>query len=114
VARRLTREQQKERTREELLSAAARVFAQKGYEGASIDDVAAEAGFTKGAFYSNFASKDDVFIALVEDRSRNWTMAAARAYEGHVVALLEPVEALLARPIEPRSDLRLSASVEAV
>src|SRR5437764_1063026 len=80
AAGRQTREQKKAQTHRQLLEAAARVFARKGYRAASVDDVAAEAGFTKGAFYSNFDSKEDVFAALVEDRSRNWTMSVASAY----------------------------------
>jgi AcrR family transcriptional regulator len=91
VPKRLTREEQKARTRSLLMEAAARVFARKGYHAATVDDVAQEAGFTKGAFYSNFASKDDVFIALVEDRSLNWTLAVARAYAGSE-PLLERLE----------------------
>src|SRR3712207_9140043 len=46
------------RTREELLAAATRVFAARGFGGASIDEVAAEAGYTSGAIYANFAGKD--------------------------------------------------------
>jgi AcrR family transcriptional regulator len=80
--RRFTREERKARTRAELLEAAARVFARKGYRAASVDDVAAEAGYTKGAFYSNFESKEDVFATLVEDRSKSWVMAVARGYAG--------------------------------
>ena len=55
-------------TRRHLLDAAATVFARQGFHGASLDDVAAVAGFTKGAVYSNFASKDDLFLAVFEDR----------------------------------------------
>ena len=82
MARRLTREERKARTRAELIDAAARVVGRQGYYAATVDDIAAEAGFTKGAFYSNFESKEDIFIELVADRSRNWTIAVARAYEG--------------------------------
>ena len=53
-------------TRQSLLEAAARVFAERGFHGATLDDVAAAAGFTKGAVYSNFKSKDDLFLALLE------------------------------------------------
>jgi AcrR family transcriptional regulator len=53
-------------TRQSLLEAASRVFADRGFHGASLDDVAAAAGFTKGAVYSNFKSKDDLFLALLE------------------------------------------------
>ncbi|SDS67460.1 DNA-binding transcriptional regulator, AcrR family [Nocardioides scoriae] len=54
--------------RRALLDAAARVFARRGIDAASVDDVAADAGFTKGAVYSNFGSKDDLVAALVQDR----------------------------------------------
>jgi AcrR family transcriptional regulator len=53
-------------TRRRVLDAAARVFARRGLEGASIEEVAAAAGFSKGAVYSNFASKDDLVFALME------------------------------------------------
>ena len=81
-ARRPTREERKPQTRAELLEAAATVFARKGYRAASVDDVAAEAGYTKGAFYSNFESKEDLFAALVADRSKSWVLAVARGYAG--------------------------------
>jgi len=57
-----------DRTRAELLDAAARVFAAQGYEGASVGDIAAEAGYTKGALYAHFGSKSDLFIALARTR----------------------------------------------
>ena len=53
-----------ERTRADLLAAARRVFAEKGYEGASVGDVAAAAGYTKGAVYANFGSKEELFLEL--------------------------------------------------
>jgi AcrR family transcriptional regulator len=52
-----------------VLDAAARVFAQRGYAASSVEQIAAAAGFSKGAVYSNFASKDDVFFALLDARS---------------------------------------------
>jgi AcrR family transcriptional regulator len=55
-------------TRQHLLDAAAIVFARSGFHGSTLDEVAATAGFTKGAVYSNFRSKDDLFLALLEDR----------------------------------------------
>ena len=64
----LTREQKKAQTRERLLDAATRVFANKGYAAASLDEIAEEAGLTKGAVYSNFESKDDLFVTLLEER----------------------------------------------
>ncbi len=65
---RLTRDEQRARTRAELLAAAGRVFAQHGYHATSVDMVAEAAGFTKGAVYSNFESKEDLFLALFEAR----------------------------------------------
>jgi AcrR family transcriptional regulator len=65
---RLTRGERRDLTREQLLDAAERVFARLGFHGASVDAVAAEAGFTKGAVYSNFPGKDALFLALVDRR----------------------------------------------
>jgi AcrR family transcriptional regulator len=64
----LTRARRREMTRRHLMDAAAIVFAREGFHRASLDDVAATAGFTKGAVYSNFASKDDLFLAVFDDR----------------------------------------------
>jgi AcrR family transcriptional regulator len=54
-------------TRDKLFEAAARVFEEQGIGGASIEAIAAAAGFTRGAFYSNFKSKDELIIAMLED-----------------------------------------------
>jgi AcrR family transcriptional regulator len=54
--------------RERLLDAAAAVFAERGYRAASVDDIAAAAGVTKGAVYWNFEGKEDLFLALIEER----------------------------------------------
>ena len=54
-------------TCEKLFEAAARVFEEQGIGGASIEIIAAAAGFTRGAFYSNFKSKDELIIAMLED-----------------------------------------------
>ena len=63
---RLTREEQKALTRRRLLASAANVFAERGFHGASVEEIAERAGFTRGAFYSNFESKADVFLALLD------------------------------------------------
>jgi AcrR family transcriptional regulator len=55
-------------TRQRLLQAAGEVFAQRGYDRASLDEVATAAGLTKGAVYSSFAGKDDLFYALMRER----------------------------------------------
>jgi AcrR family transcriptional regulator len=57
-----------ESSRERLLEAAAKVFAERGYQAASIDEIAAAAGLSKGAVYWNFSSKDELFHALLEER----------------------------------------------
>ena len=63
--RRLTRAQQQVVTRTRLLAAAERVIDRHGYGGASIDLITAEAGYSKGAIYSNFESKEAVFLELL-------------------------------------------------
>lgn len=65
---RRTREEQRAQTRADLLASAAEVFARHGYHGTSVDMVAEAAGYTKGAVYSNFESKEDLFLALLEAR----------------------------------------------
>ena len=62
------RRQPREQTRAELLDAAARVFGERGFHGASVEAVSEAAGFSTGAVYSNFAGKDDLFLALYEER----------------------------------------------
>jgi AcrR family transcriptional regulator len=54
-------------TRARLLDAAAQVYARQGFAGATLDEVAAEAGFTKGAVYGHFGSKENLLLALVEE-----------------------------------------------
>ena len=63
---RLTREQSKDQTRERLLNAAQDIFLKKGYVAASVEDIAAAAGYTRGAFYSNFRSKAELLLELLE------------------------------------------------
>jgi AcrR family transcriptional regulator len=63
--KRMTREDSRELTQQRLLDAAQKVFAKKGLDGASVEDIAAAAGYTRGAFYSNFASKNDLFIEML-------------------------------------------------
>lgn len=54
--------------REKLLDSAAKVFAERGYRGTSADEVAADAGVTKGALYWHFKNKQELFFALIEER----------------------------------------------
>ncbi len=64
----MTRAERRQRTRGDLVDAAERLFTSHGFHATSIDAVAGEAGFTKGAVYSNFASKEDLFFAVYERR----------------------------------------------
>ncbi len=63
---RLTREQSQALTRAKLLDAAYAILARDGYSGVKVERVAEEAGFSKGAFYSNFTSKEDIFLQLLD------------------------------------------------
>jgi len=65
---RLTRKEKQAHTRECLMRSAASVFARRGLQQASIDEVAEHAGFTKGAFYANFKSKEELFLAMLDER----------------------------------------------
>ena len=64
--KRLTRAEQKEQTRTRLLESAHAIMALKGYEGAAIDEIAEDAGYSRGAFYSNFANKQAIMTALFD------------------------------------------------
>lgn len=80
--RRLTRAEAKALTRERLLQAAAHVFARRGFEGASVEEIAESAGYSTGALYSNFANKEELFLELLSARR---TRGTAR----HVTAVAE-------------------------
>ena len=62
-----TRDEKKARTRRRLLDAAAEVFAHRGFAATSLDEVAEVAGFSKGAVYSNFAGKEDLFLSVLDE-----------------------------------------------
>jgi AcrR family transcriptional regulator len=64
----LTRKQKQERTRSSLLRSAAKLICRKGITEASVDDIAADAGFTKGAFYANFKSKEEMFLVMLDEK----------------------------------------------
>jgi AcrR family transcriptional regulator len=65
---RLTRADRQAQTRQDLIDAAERVFVEKGFVGSSVEAIAAEAGYTRGAFYSNFESKEELFAELLQQR----------------------------------------------
>ena len=85
------REDQKLRTREQLLDAAAELFAQRGYHAVSVDAVAAAAGYTKGAVYARFADKQDLFLALLDrwlaEQAEGLTTADGGGADGFAAAL---------------------------
>jgi AcrR family transcriptional regulator len=62
---RLTREQSQDQTRQRLLDAAQAIFMKKGFVATSVEDIAEAAGYTRGAFYSNFRSKPELFLELL-------------------------------------------------
>jgi AcrR family transcriptional regulator len=76
---RLSRAERRDQTRSELLDAAGRVFVARGFEGSSIEAIAAEAGYTRGAFYSNFESKEQLFAELLQQRVYSVYRAMAEA-----------------------------------
>jgi AcrR family transcriptional regulator len=76
--RRLTRAEAKEQTRRRLLESAARAFAEKGFGGASLEEIAESAGYSTGALYANFANKEELFMEVVATRRAR---AAARRAE---------------------------------
>lgn len=89
----LTQDRRRQLTREHLLAAAAQVFAERGFHGATLDEVARVAGFTKGAVYSNFESKDDLFLALFKAN-----------YEREMEALLSTLGSSLVPPGDRLAD----------
>lgn len=74
----LTRERRRQQTRDVLIAAATEVFGRRGYEGAALEQIADTAGFTRGAIYKNFGSKEDLFFAVV-DRLNEQVVDAFRA-----------------------------------
>ena len=78
---RLSRVEQAGRNRALVLSAARRVFLARGYHGATLEQIADEAGFSKGVVYSQFQGKADLFLALLEDRIEERAQENARLAE---------------------------------
>ncbi len=68
MPRRLTQKERRAETRRCLMASAARAFARQGLDQTSIDRVAEDAGYTKGAFYANFKNKKELFLAMLDER----------------------------------------------
>ena len=79
MTQRLKRAESRELTRKRLLDAAERLFARNGFDATSVDDVAEAAGFSKGALYYNFESKDELLEALVERNIADLVMSLEAA-----------------------------------
>jgi AcrR family transcriptional regulator len=78
---RLTRAVKQGQTRAQLIDAAAGVFARRGFQAATIEEIAEEAGYSHGAVYSNFAGKEDLFLAVFEQYMSQRVAEVARAAE---------------------------------
>ena len=79
---RLSRQDRRERTRADLVAAAREVFLRSGFHGASLEEISERAGYTKGAVYSNFASKDELFLAVYDAHAAGRQRAYAQAVVG--------------------------------
>jgi AcrR family transcriptional regulator len=111
AATRLTRAERTAATRRDLLAAAERLFFLRGYHGTTLDDVVAEAGYTKGAVYSTFKSKAGLFLALFDEVVDRRVAAIAQLLSAHET----PQERLLAlarRPEDDRNAQFLLLSIE--
>jgi AcrR family transcriptional regulator len=94
--RRLSRAEAKARTRALVLDAAARTFARKGFAGASVEEIAEAAGFSIGAVYSNFGSKEELFVELLSGRAGGWVAEAQQILADEVATGQSPLRALSA------------------
>ena len=82
MRQRLSRQDRKERTRADLVAAAREVFMRRGFHGASLEEISEHAGYTKGAVYSNFAGKDELFLAVLDAHAAGRARAYAEAATG--------------------------------
>lgn len=87
----LSRKDRQVATKAALLSSAARLFTERGLEGTSIEQIARDAGYTKGAFYANFASKEELFLTMLDEK---------------FAAELERLEARLSGEGDPQEEAR--------
>jgi AcrR family transcriptional regulator len=95
MAERLTRKERQAHTRARLMRSAATVAARRGLERASLDEVAKQAGFTKGAVYANFKSKEHLFVAMLD---------------AHFAERLEELDRILSTEADPDAQAREAAA----
>ena len=91
----LSRREKQQRTRQALLEAAVKLFSERGLEGASVDEIAQAAGYTKGAFYANFKSKEELFLVMLDEQ---------------FASELERLDHALAGTQEPQEEARAAAA----
>jgi AcrR family transcriptional regulator len=102
--------------RVKLIAAAAEVFAEKGYDGAGVAEIARRAGYTTGAIYGRFTGKAELLLAAIEARSENEldTLFNEHRFEGKVTDILTTVGShLVTDQMAPESALLLEAFVAA-
>jgi AcrR family transcriptional regulator len=102
--------------RTKLIAAAAEVFAEKGYDGAGVAEIARRAGYTTGAIYGRFTGKAELLLAAIEARSNSEleTLFNEHRFEGKVTDILTTVGAhLVTDEMGPESALLLEAFVAA-
>ena len=83
MAEKWTPERRRELTRNALVSSAGELFAERGFHAASLDEIAERAGFTRGAIYSNFENKEELFFAVLERHVNTSLEAFARLIDQH-------------------------------
>lgn len=109
MAASLTQPERSARTRSALLHAAQQRFFRDGYHGTSLEDVARDAGYTKGAVYATFKSKGELFLALCE------VVFEQRLEQVRALFALGPdsrLDALATRPVDPRDEAWLLLCIE--
>lgn len=108
MTRRMTRAEKQAQTRAALIDAAQTMFLREGFDGASVESITAEAGYTRGAFYSNFDSKEQLFVELLQDRIYSYyrRMAERRLADiEHLPTVRETGEELAQHQTEPEAGL---------
>lgn len=94
----LDRFEQRKLTRAKLIDAALQLFSTSGYEHATVDDISQAAGYSKGAYYFHFSTKDDILLELL----RIWTEDRTRALDASADDLRAAFAAFLSYEQEPR------------
>jgi AcrR family transcriptional regulator len=105
----LTRQERAERTRSAIIDAAAEMFDQHGFNGASLSDILAEAGVTKGALYFHFSSKEELAHALVKEQ-----FAIQEPLPGGKVGIQTAIDLCHEMAHALRTNVRVRASIRLV